>query len=1008
MADVDQRERSKRRWETVPEQYQDAAYAKWKERYRTVNVAMSPLEAAKDVQDGFPVDADGQRLSGFFDAGHEVEQLRQAHADSGMNDRGLRGLIAADLQRRYNERRQSLESALRFATGPDHVRLSLLGDAERASVEEHMGRLRDLPDADQRIEAAKDRFADLQAYDYAHNHPITNPDRDFEKAPLSDRERFNWLYGRDSEEDGKRQQPDRALYDQKEYEALMYNAQSSDRGVAIRQIEPLPRPANDVDVSVREAIRLDAAHAVEQQKQAEARAAERAKDMPPTFEPREFKEQAFQPEPDHRPRATDEGERFYRGTLKETGEALVRPDDPTSMSPYARLEGRNGENWKVFGIGVPKAIQSGKISVGDTLELRKMNIDEGGRWVAKPHDFEAHEEAQKVEHEAAQAVRKDGFTAAEAKRFETFKVAAEAWQARNPTEQQTLKGFSDMLDAPAVPRADAQDEPIARAATRAQRRLDEILGRVPKAEAPAQAQQNPAAAGEGMAAEVDRVRAERDLRLGLNQPAAAAPAQQDAHVQALTQHKSDQQVLADTLNAAGTTMRTGFTSDKQNVYFDFKVGGEAVNGHAAWNPETIELGKQQQPNAIDAFTSSNGGRLEQALGHPVNDETRSFMNDALHAYVERSAIDTIQRDGYVVGIPNLPDRNGLAAKLDARAAEVQQDEGKSQRQGDAGAVAVPGGAVEHQQAQPVVEQQAQQDAETPVQAPPVPKLANIGERLDARPAVEQPGQASAVTQEPVKPEVEVQAPVVAQAAQEQAAARPAVPNLANIGERVDARQTTEQPAQEPVKPEVEVQAPVVAQAAQEQAAARPAVPNLANIGERLDARPAIVQPAEAPAQAQEAVKPEVEVQAPVVAQAAQEQSAARPVVPNLPNIGERLDARPAIVQPADAQKVEQPAPAQAQPVAQPVADQPVNHQAPANVPDRAAFASKLNADVQAFNAEAIPGLNRLSSSIERMFATSRALEQTLASTQDVAPLEQLVAQSQAPSEGMRMRHRHSL
>ncbi|WP_109479918.1 hypothetical protein [Paraburkholderia sp. C35] len=795
-----------RRWETVPEQYQDQAYRNWRDRYRTTNVAMSPLDAAPDVQDGFPVGESGERLSGFFDSSFVVEKLRDVHANSGMNERGVAGEVRAGLQRAWDERQRSLQGTMNLASGPDHWRLTLLRDAEKSSFEEQLARLSNAPNAAALGEVAKDRFADLQAHDYAYNHPIANPDRDLIAVPPTKQEAFNWLKGRDTVEHGDRVAPQRSIYETTEDHILGFLDHSSDKGVAVRQIDPLPRPANDVDISIRETIRIDAEKAEQALKDAQKQAAQHSNDRAPQFVEQPFEREEFKPEPDFREKAGPDGDRFYRGTLAEIGTRLMRDDDPSSRTPFARIEGRHGEQHIVNGVDVPKAIARAGLAVGETIELRKTDSHSVGEkndpatgekvdqvrngWDAKAHDFAEHDQWQRDVHDERQEERLEQHDNLERARFAAFKVEAEAWKQRNPSETQTIDGFANMLDAPSTPRQDAQGERVARASTRAQRKLDALLGRTPaepvqepvQAQAPAQSPVEPAADNR-IVAEVERVRAERDQRLGLGQPG-GMPAQHDGHVQALTQHKSDQHVLAETLDAAGTSMRTGFTSDQKGVYFDFKVNGEAVNGHASWDPDALEMGKQQQPNAIDAFTAPTG-RLEQALGHPVTEDTRGFVKDALHAYVERSAIDTIQRDGYVVGIPHLPSRDGLAAKLDSRAhanaPEVQQDDGEGQRQGGAGSV---------QHAAPVVEK--------PVQAP-VPSLGALAERVDAR-QPEQPAHAPAVTQEPVSPTVDVEAPAVAsatQAPQEPAPARPNLPNLGALAERVDARQ-----------PEPAVQAPV--------------------------------------------------------------------------------------------------------------------------------------------------------------------------------------------------------
>ncbi|WP_257765230.1 hypothetical protein [Burkholderia glumae] len=960
-----------RRWETVPQEYQANAYRKWKDRYRTVNVAMSPLPADRMAPDGFPVDASGARLPGFFDAEHAVEELGKVINENnpGMNERGRNALIAAELQSLYNERQQSMQPGIQRADGPDLARLQILRDAEKASVAEHLARLQRAPNADALGEAAKDRFAELQAFDYRFNHPIANPDRNLVEAPLTDQDRVNWLRGRDGQEYGDRSVPQGATYEQDETEMLLYTGESSRKGVAIRTVEPLPRPEVHVDISVRDAMRVDAEQAQQALEDAKKLAAERSKDMAPVFIPNEFEPEPFKPEADFRDRASDEGERYYRGTLVGTGTHPIDPADPSKVSPYAEIQGRNGETHIVNGVDVPKAIARAGLSVGDVIELRQIeqqSVQTPGStqqrvrntWNAQEHDFNEHDQDQREDHAIREADRLAEHEKVEGERFATFKVESEAYKQRHPSENQVLNRFTELSNAPVAEKLDAMGDPIARRETRAGRKLDAMLGRArpeqaPTPEhAPAQVQD----AKRGIAGEVDRLRAERDQRLGLGQAGAvpAVPEEADSHVQAHAQHKSDQQVLSDTLNDAGQSVRTGFSNDHKTVYFDMKVGEHAVRGQAPWNPEKVELGQQKPPTAIDAF--ANGGRLEQALGHPVNEETRGFVKDALNEYVQGSAVRTIERDGYVVGMPQLPDRQGLAAKLDARNGvepPVEQDTG-SQRQGQGAAIA------------PTVSEQ---------------------------------------------PKVEQAAPVVAQAPQESAAVRPNLPNLSAIGERVEARQADAQPAPTPsvsdaVQPTVEHAAPV-------EQTAGVKVPNLAALGERVDASqvptPAVEQPVHA-----ERVK--VEQPAPVVEQA---QQPVRPNLPSLDGIGQRVDDRevqamqptvqPAVTPQAPAQAAEQPkVEKNAQQVAQPAPEQaPVQNRMPANLPDRSAIVAKMNDDVQAHNAATVPLLRATSSSIDQLNASSRALEKQLEQVQkqEQAPA-QLVAKGQ--EQGIRYRLQQNL
>ncbi|WP_205183032.1 MobF family relaxase [Burkholderia sp. LMG 13014] len=135
----------------------------------------------------------------------------------------------------------------------------------------------------------------------------------------------------------------------------------------------------------------------------------------------DFNPTGFRPEPDARPVKNDDGDRYYRGTLVETGTALVDPADPTSKSPYALIRSRDGHKHLVFGVDVPRAIERDGLTPGDTIELKKggqqdveiqdrktgeTKIVQRNGWEAVRHDFTAHEQQQREAHtEAVQRQR---------------------------------------------------------------------------------------------------------------------------------------------------------------------------------------------------------------------------------------------------------------------------------------------------------------------------------------------------------------------------------------------------------------------------------------------------------------------------------------------------------------------------------------------------------------------------------------------------------------------------
>ncbi|HDR9040839.1 TPA: relaxase domain-containing protein [Burkholderia vietnamiensis] len=129
----------------------------------------------------------------------------------------------------------------------------------------------------------------------------------------------------------------------------------------------------------------------------------------------DFNPTAFRPEADARVAQNEDGDRYYRGTLVETGTGLVDPNDPTSRSPYATIRTRDGHQHQVFGVDVAPAIERGGVKPGDTIELRRTGeqpveitdrktgetktVMRNG-WEAAPHDFAAHEQAQREAHTA--------------------------------------------------------------------------------------------------------------------------------------------------------------------------------------------------------------------------------------------------------------------------------------------------------------------------------------------------------------------------------------------------------------------------------------------------------------------------------------------------------------------------------------------------------------------------------------------------------------------------------
>lgn len=129
----------------------------------------------------------------------------------------------------------------------------------------------------------------------------------------------------------------------------------------------------------------------------------------------DFNPPSFRPEPDARVAKNKDGDRYFRGVLVATGTGLVDPADPTSRSPYATIRTRDGHQHQVFGVDVAPAIERGGVKPGDTIELRRTGeqpveitdrktgetktVMRNG-WEAAPHDFAAHEQAQRETYTA--------------------------------------------------------------------------------------------------------------------------------------------------------------------------------------------------------------------------------------------------------------------------------------------------------------------------------------------------------------------------------------------------------------------------------------------------------------------------------------------------------------------------------------------------------------------------------------------------------------------------------
>jgi len=136
----------------------------------------------------------------------------------------------------------------------------------------------------------------------------------------------------------------------------------------------------------------------------------------------DFNPPSFRPEADARVAKNEDGDRYFRGVLVGTGTGLVDPADPTSRSPYATIRTRDGHEHQVFGVDVAPAIERGGVKPGDTIELRRTGeqpveitdrktgetkVVMRNGWEAAPHDFAAHEQAQRETYTAEVQLQRD-------------------------------------------------------------------------------------------------------------------------------------------------------------------------------------------------------------------------------------------------------------------------------------------------------------------------------------------------------------------------------------------------------------------------------------------------------------------------------------------------------------------------------------------------------------------------------------------------------------------------
>ncbi|MCA8147202.1 hypothetical protein [Burkholderia vietnamiensis] len=410
----------------------------------------------------------------------------------------------------------------------------------------------------------------------------------------------------------------------------------------------------------------------------------------------------FVPQPDH---ARTAAEHYARGVLLEQGVRPYQDVDGAKPSPFAVVEGRDGEKHTVWGKDLPKAIEVGGVQIGDTVELRAyrtepktVQLANGEQrvvpqvtWSAAPHDFVAHEAQQREAHEALHGKVREEVALTVEERMASWLDAS----IQNPEDYQ--------------PQARDSKAGTGSATTLA-----------------------------GAAAEQTKVVAQEEL---------SAKAQRQAGIQA-AMNAPAAKLNPDVLNEGFNSIKVkGFTSD--GVAYSMSMGGETVDGVAPWNREANGLDGATSPS-LNLLTA--GARLNNAMGGPISPDDRAFVNEALHEHLEAKTQTFVREHGHQVAPIEalLPRGDRLASRIDARAqAQVQPvEQDQQQGRGEQGQAALTPSTVT---VEPV--KAAQPAAERQVVATP-----KVEAREDQQ-VVQQPTvQAQATT--PVEREQQVAAPIV--------------------------------------------------------------------------------------------------------------------------------------------------------------------------------------------------------------------------------------------------------
>lgn len=408
----------------------------------------------------------------------------------------------------------------------------------------------------------------------------------------------------------------------------------------------------------------------------------------------------FVPQPDY---ARTASEHYARGTLLEQGVRPYQDREGAKPSPFAVVEGRDGEKHTVWGKDLAKAIEVGGAQIGDTVELRayrtepktvqlangEQRVVPQSTWSAAPHDFVAHDAQQREQHEVLHGKVRQEVAMTVEERMASWLDAS----IQNPEHYQNQKTGSATTLASAA------------------------------------AEQTKVIAHEELSAEAQR---QAGIQAVMNAPAAT--------------------LNADVLNDGFNSIHVkGFTA--HGVAYSMSMGGESVEGVAPWNREANTLDGGTSP-AINMLTA--GARLNNAMGGPVVPDDRAFVNDVLHEHLEAKTQAFVREHGHEIApmeahVPNRQN-GGLTARLatwtqaQAQNAEQDQQQGRGE-QGQATLVPATTTVDPLQAVQP------------PVDAPVVaPSTLSVGKAEDLRPVEATPLMRTASqTQQADRPIVEREA-----------------------------------------------------------------------------------------------------------------------------------------------------------------------------------------------------------------------------------------------------------